>query len=183
MAHEHLSVDSARILRDAFGTFATGVVIVTANHAGERLGATVSSFNSVSLDPPLISFSIARNAKAVHGWNNVNQFAVSVLAQSQADLSTRFARSLGDKWTGVSTFLAGSIDARLISGALLWFECEVYNRYDGGDHIMILGRVVAAMRNSEAAAPLLFFGGAYRSVAPHTQGDRVPDEAMWLHGW
>lgn len=179
-----VSIEDGRQLRDSFGSFATGVVIVTTSHAGEHIGATVSSFNSVSLSPPLVSFCIARSAKAADIWNIVDTFAVSVLANSQADLSTRFARSLGDKWTGVSIRPARLIDAPLIDGALTWFECETFARFDGGDHVVIVGRVVGATRNRAAGSgPLLFFGGAYRHLAPRTEEEPVLPDAMWPHGW
>lgn len=180
---ETFSIEDVRQLRDSFGSFATGVVIVTTSHAGEHIGATVSSFNSVSLSPPLVSFCIARNAKAVNIWNTVDAFAVSVLANNQADLSTRFARSHGDKWSGVSKRQAKHVDAPLIDGALMWFECQTYARYDGGDHVVVLGRVVEATRSRVAAAPLVFFGGTYRHLAPRTQDEPVLPDAMWPHGW
>jgi flavin reductase (DIM6/NTAB) family NADH-FMN oxidoreductase RutF len=181
---QKMMIEDGRQLRDSFGSFATGVVIVTATCRGERIGSTISSFNSVSLNPPLVSFCIARNAKAIDIWRETASFAVSVLAHDQAELSTRFARSLGDKWTGVSTRRATCIDAELIDGALMWFECETYARYDGGDHIVILGRVVEAMRNASAtSAPLLFFGGAYRHLAARTQDEPILPDAMWPHAW
>ncbi|OJY38910.1 MAG: hypothetical protein BGP06_04820 [Rhizobiales bacterium 65-9] len=177
-------MDDARQLRNAFGSFATGVAIVTALSAGERIGATVSSFNSVSLAPPLVSFSIARNAKAFQAWESAPTFGVSILSTAQADLSTRFARSLGDKWTGVSLLPASRIDAPLVDGALMWFECEAYGRHDGGDHLILIGRVLAARRNCSAnPAPLVFFGGAYRHLAPPRGSEFLTQDAMWLHGW
>ncbi|MGF7161849.1 flavin reductase (DIM6/NTAB) family NADH-FMN oxidoreductase RutF [Rhodoligotrophos appendicifer] len=182
MPSEPLSVENGHQLRDAFGLFATGVVIVTAMDGTERLGATVSSFTSVSLDPPLISFSLARTAKSFAAWNRVSEFAVSVLAETQSDLSTRFARSLGDKWTGVGVEPARAIRADLISGSLLWLECKVYSRCDGGDHVIILGELLAMARADSAARPLLFYGGAYRHLSDADR-EMVPESALWLHGW
>lgn len=183
-AFEEHAVDDARQLRNAFGSFATGVAIVTALYEGERIGATVSSFNSVSLAPPLVSFSIARNAKAFQAWETTPTFCVSILSSDQADLSTRFARSLGDKWTGVSLLPAQTVDAPLIDGAIMWFECEAYGRHDGGDHLILIGRVLAARRNCAAnPGPLVFFGGGYRHLA-HPRGSEILlQEAMWPHGW
>lgn len=181
--HEH-AVHDTRELRNAFGSFATGVAIVTALHDGERIGATVSSFNSVSLTPPLISFSIARDAKAFHAWEGTPTFCASILSTEQADLSTRFARSLGDKWTGVSLLPGCKVDAPLIDGAIMWFECEAYGRHDGGDHLILIGRVLAARRNHAAnPAPLVFFGGGYRHLAPPRDSEFLLQDAMWPHGW
>lgn len=171
-------------MRDAFGRFATGIVIVTTQWGGERIGATVSSFNSVSLSPPLVSFCIARSAHAIDVWENTPSFGISVLARDQAELSTRFARSLSDKWAGVATRPAARVPAPLIDGALMWLECQAYARYDGGDHVILLGRVVAATVNNHVAQePLLFYGAAYRHLAPKTPQEKIPDNAMWLHGW
>jgi flavin reductase (DIM6/NTAB) family NADH-FMN oxidoreductase RutF len=178
------AVDSGPQLRDAFGAFATGVVVVTADYGGERLGITVSSFNTVSLAPPLISFSIAWTLKSIHAWSEVKEFGVSVLSENQPDISTRFAKSLANKWAGVSVFPAQNVSAQLVSGALMWFECKVFDRYDGGDHAIIIGTVVSAARNLEVeAAPLVFFGGAYRRLVPDREQRIVPHDALWLHGW
>lgn len=178
-----VDVADTRQLRDAFGHFATGIVIVTTQFGGERIGATVSSFNSVSLEPPLVSFCIARNARAIEAWASTPGFAVSVLARDQADLSTRFARSLGDKWSNVPTRPAAQIAAPLIQGAIAWFECETHARYDGGDHVIMLGRVLAASRPATHGEPLLFFNGKYRHIAPQGPNDRQPENAMWYHAW
>ncbi|WP_187968465.1 flavin reductase family protein [Aquibium microcysteis] len=177
-----IDIDDTRQLRDAFGRFTTGIVIVTTDVGGERIGATVSSFNSVSLAPPLVSFCIARNARAMAAWETAPGFAVSVLSRTQSHLSTQFARSLGDKWSGVGTRPASCVDAPLIEGALMWFECETYARYDGGDHLIILGRVVAA-EAGRSVEPLLFFGGAYRHLAPRMEHEHVSRDDMWLHAW
>lgn len=179
-----VDVSDGRQLRDAFSRFATGVVIVTTSFEGEKVGATISSFNTVSLAPPLISFCIARSSKALDIWNSTPGFAVNVLDSHQSELSTRFARSMGDKWTGVSTRRASTIEAPLIEGAVMWFECEVYARYDGGDHVILLGRVTAAEYGRTASPdPLLFFGGGYRHLAARKAEERSRDDAMWLHGW
>lgn len=183
-AVDECAVHDPRELRSAFGSFATGVAIVTALHDGERIGATVSSFNSVSLAPPLVSFSIARDARAFHAWEATPTFGVSILSTDQADVSARFARSLGDKWTGVSLQPGCKVDAPLIDGAIMWFECETYGRHDGGDHIILIGRVLAARRNRAAnPAPLVFFGGGYRHLAPPRGSEFLLQDAMWPHGW
>ncbi|MCW6507832.1 flavin reductase family protein [Lichenifustis flavocetrariae] len=180
---EPLAVDDGRSLRDAYALFPTGVAIITAISGGERVGMTVSSFATVSLAPPLVSFSVALSAKALEAWTSVTTFGVSILADTQGDLSTRFARSLADKWSGVAVRQGEAAGLPLIEGACGWLECAVHERQPGGDHVTVLGRVLSAARNREAAGrPLLFFGGAYRLVSAEG-GDPLPDAAMWLHGW
>lgn len=171
-------------LRAALGMFATGVTIVTAENQGERIGATVSSFNSVSLDPPLILFSVGRNSKAFPAWNSVKRFAVNVLDQSQRDLSSRFGRSQGDKWQGVDTLRGEASGAALLPGALAWLECETHSILDGGDHIIILGRVLTLTRHGgEAAQPLVFFGGSYRNLDVLSRVEPLPSEHWWVYAW
>jgi flavin reductase (DIM6/NTAB) family NADH-FMN oxidoreductase RutF len=176
---------SARDLRDALGLFPTGVAVITATVEGkDKLGATVSSFNSVSLDPPLILFSIARSAKAFDAWNAVEQFGVNLLAENQNHLSTRFARALTDKWEGTDPLKGAVTDAPLLRGSLAWFECTTHARYDGGDHLIILGRVLA-LRTSDATArrPLVFCGSRYRQLDQEREIETPLGETNWIHGW
>lgn len=171
-------------LRAALGMFSTGVTIVTAESGGERIGATVSSFNSVSLDPPLVLFSIGRNAKAFAAWNSVERFAINVLDQSQRDLSSRFGRAQDDKWQGVEPVQGAASGAALLPGALAWFECETHQIHDGGDHIIIVGRVLALARHGgDDARPLVFFGGSYRNLDTLTRVDPLPSEHWWVYAW
>lgn len=171
-------------LRAALGLFATGVTIVTTEVGGERIGATVSSFNSVSLDPPLVLFSIGRNAKSFAAWNAVERFAINVLDQSQRELSSRFGRAQADKWDGVAIQDGTASGAALLPGALAWFECETHQIVDGGDHIVILGRVLALSRQGgEAAQPLVFFGGSYRNLDVRTRVEPLPSEHWWVYAW
>ena len=181
---------SDRDFRDALGLFATGVVVITsagnAGGNGDRsgyLGATVSSFSSVSLDPPLILFSIGRQSKAFAAWQSVDAFAVNILSENQSAISTRFARALTDKWDGVnaSTGLGGT---PLLSDALAWIECRSYAKYDGGDHLIIVGEVLSLTARSGAGTrPLVFFGGKYCQLDVNPGISTPPDADQWLHGW
>ena len=174
----------ARDFRDVLGTFATGVtVITTVTAAGEKLGSTVSSFNSVSLDPPLVLFSIARNAKSFEAWQEARGFAVNVLAEEQVDISNRFGRPLADKW-GALAFVSGAVCRfPLIPGALAAMECVHFANYDGGDHLILVGRVVSISRHPASRRPLVFHGGRYR-VLDDEERISTPREAdVWLHGW
>ncbi|MFC7400621.1 flavin reductase family protein [Chelatococcus sp. GCM10030263] len=153
----------ARLFRRALGQFATGVAVVTGlSPAGERLGMTVSSFNAVSLEPPLVLFSIARGALSLPAMLELEGYAVNVLSREQANLSGRFARPASDKWTDIE-HATGHAGAPLLPGVLAHFECAAHARHDGGDHVIFVGRVVSFAWNDETE-PLLFFRGAYREV-------------------
>ena len=174
---------TAADFRNALGLFPTGVAIVSARHAnGQLLGMTVSSFNSVSLDPPLELFSVARKAASFESWKSVENFGVSVLARSQDDLSSRFARSQGDKWALVRPVF-GEHDIPLLPGALAAFECERYAVYDGGDHEIFVGRVLSIRALAAASAdPLVFFGGRYCGIGrPNPEPNEI--DGILLHGW
>ena len=169
--------------RRALGLFPTGVAIVSARHPdGQLLGMTVSSFNSVSLDPPLVLFSVARGAASFEGWMAVPKYGISILAQSQADLSTRFARSQADKWALVRPMF-GEHDVPLMPGALATFECERYGVHDGGDHAIFVSQVLAMQAvAAPTAEPLVFYGGRYCAIGRVT-ADFSEVDAMLLHGW
>lgn len=179
-----------REFRDAMGLFATGVVVVTgagAKDSGDDnngyLGATISSFSSVSLTPPLILFSIGRHSKAFAAWQAIDAFAVNVLGESQSAISTRFARALTNKWEGVTT-RPGFAGVPLLQDALAWIECRSYAKYDGGDHLIIVGHVLSlTARTGAGARPLLFFEGKYRQLDVNSGIATPPDADQWLHGW
>jgi len=152
------SVDP-RAFRNALGQFATGVTIVTACDAsGERVGATVSSFNSVSLEPPLVLWSLDKRAHSRAVFESSSHFAVHVLKLEQQELARRFAMRGASKFEGLSCE-AGLGAVPLLSDCAASFECETRNRYDGGDHLIFVGEV---KRFTHAAcAPLVFHGGAF----------------------
>jgi flavin reductase (DIM6/NTAB) family NADH-FMN oxidoreductase RutF len=171
---------SDRDFRDALGQFATGVCVITAEVDGILLGATVSSFNSVSLAPPLVLFSLARSAQTLPLWLKATHFGVTVLSESQTDLSNRFARGGADKWTGLAP-LRGKSGVPLLRGGLVTFECRTYATYEGGDHEIILGEVLEFSRTT--STPLLFHGGRYRRLQSDQAIETPPDVDVWLHGW
>jgi flavin reductase (DIM6/NTAB) family NADH-FMN oxidoreductase RutF len=177
-----LSFDDRRF-RDALGAFPTGVAIVTAATADSgRLGMTVSSFNSVSIAPPLVLFSVVRRAHSFEAWTKVNRYAINILSAQQEELSNRFARPLADKWTGLAV-LDGETGVPVLPNALAVFECEPYTRYDGGDHEIFVGRVVALrITPHKQELPLIFFGGRYRRLDASFQ-DAPPRDASIFEGW
>ena len=149
--------------RRALGCFATGVAIVTATALdGRAIGLTISSFNSVSLDPPLILFSLAKSALSLEAMQRAEGYAINILGADQRGLSDRFARSLYDKWASVEHVI-GHARAPLLAGAIAHFECAPWAQHDGGDHLIFVARV---LRFSDArGGPLVFFQGAYRVLA------------------
>jgi flavin reductase (DIM6/NTAB) family NADH-FMN oxidoreductase RutF len=155
---------TGRELRDMFGLFPTGVAIITTVGAnGDLIGATVSSFNSVSLEPPLVLFSMARTSKSFDAWEAAETFAVNILSEDQRALSSQFAKSSAEKWQNVSPVIAES-GLPLIPGALGSFQCRTWARYDGGDHLIIVGEVFACAKAAEGK-PLVFSASRYAKLA------------------
>ena len=169
-------VEDGRGFRRALGHFATGVTIITAQVDGEPGGLTVNSFSSVSLDPPLIQWSLAKSAQSVALFEKASHFAVNVLASDQVELAGSFARSGGDKFAGLS-WQPGLGDAPLFPGLAASFECTTWQKVDAGDHFIVLGRVE---RFSRTARPLLLFAQGRFGLAidyptpPGESGTQVP---------
>jgi flavin reductase (DIM6/NTAB) family NADH-FMN oxidoreductase RutF len=152
------------ILRDALGNFPTGVAVVTAaGDDGALFGVTVSSFNSVSLNPPLVLFSLSRQLLSLEGILRAEAFAINFLRDDQEHLSARFAIALTDKWLGVE-FRFGHTGSPILIPALAVLECRPYAQYDGGDHVIVVGRVTDVEADS-ARRPLVFFRGAYHTLS------------------
>ena len=146
-------------LRDAFGAFATGVTVVTMRDAqGNPMGFTANSFTSVSLDPALLLICLGRSSSKLREFSQTNRFAVNVLAANQTHISRRFAASHDDRFTGVEWHLQDG-GAPLIAGASAWFDCTCVSVQDAGDHIILLGQIVAYERS--AHAPLIYLQGRY----------------------
>lgn len=160
-----------KAFRHALSHFATGVAVITARGADdEAVGMTMSSFNSVSLNPPLILFSVDRRAFSLPAMLAAKGYAVNILGRSQEMLAEGFATSLADKWADVDHSV-GHAEAPLLHGALAHFECEPYAHHDGGDHVIFIGRVLRFTVLSEEP-PLVFFRGRYHGVTVDTD---VPD--------
>lgn len=150
-----------RPLRNGFGRFATGVTIVTAQTQDGPIGITANSFSSVSLDPPLVMWSIGRHSRRFAAFASAEHFAIHVLGAEQADLCRRFARS-GHDFSGVELTCSAE-GAPLLPDALARFECQIASRIDAGDHLVLLGRVLRmSARDGE---PMVFAGGRYRKFA------------------
>ncbi|WP_142848351.1 flavin reductase family protein [Telmatospirillum sp. J64-1] len=155
-----------RAFRRALGGFATGVTVVTARSAdGVRVGMTVSSFNSVSLEPPLVLWSISRSSPSFPVFREVEFWCVNVLAADQAALSNHFATPSADKFAGLD-FDEGLGGAPVLEGTVARFECRSYRHYDGGDHLIMVGQVERFERWERP--PLVFSSGAYCDIAPRS---------------
>ncbi len=151
--------------RAALGMFATGVTIVTARAANGRLvGLTANSFNSVSLSPPLVLWSLARAAGSMAVFSAGSHYAINVLAADQQALAQRFAAKGVDRWSGVA-WAAGVAGAPLLAGAAATFECYNRSRYEEGDHVIFVGEVERCTHRAEAS-PLLFHGGKFYAEHP-----------------
>lgn len=167
----------AKALRNALGNFATGVTIVTTCHDGRKIGLTANSFNSVSLDPPLVLWSLAKKSSNIDAFMNVDAFAVHILGADQEALSNQFATPGIDKFEGVD-IKTGEADVPLLRDCAARFECRTAYRYDGGDHIIFVGEVLELEQSEKE--PLLFHRGKYaRKTMPKT-GDR-PENARDLN--
>lgn len=145
--------------------FATGVTIITARTAqGDLVGLTASSFNSVSLTPPLVLWSLARAAGSLPVFAEGSHYAINVLAADQKELAERFASRTGDRWAGVEHF-AGISNAPVLAGAAASFECFNRSRYVEGDHVIFVGEVECCHHRSDAS-PLLYHGGKFYTEHP-----------------
>lgn len=163
-----------RAFRDTLGSFATGVTVLTALAPnGEPIGLTISSFNSVSLDPPLILWSLSADSPNLAAFRAATHYAVNVLAADQQEISNRFAARGGDRFAGVA-LRQGTRGAPLIDGCCAWFECANEIQHAGGDHLIFVGRVEHFMQG-EATAPLIFHAGRYRELLVEFDNDSGED--------
>lgn len=152
-----------KAFRAALGSFATGVTVITARAAdGSPVGLTANSFNSVSLDPPMVLWSLAKKSHSLAVFSNCSHWAVHVLAADQEDLSGRFARSGTDKFNGLEVG-SGIGDVPLLAGCAARFQCQSTFQHEGGDHLIFVGEVAAFDRTDRA--PLVFHAGRYAMAA------------------
>ena len=164
--------EQAKQLRQAFGHFATGVTVVTTmdsdteNGQAKPLAMTANSFSSVSLDPPLILWSIDKNAQSFAAFERNEHFAVHILHAGQEVLSTVCATRNADKFADVE-WQSGLGEAPIFDEFSARFQCRVEHRYEGGDHQIIVGRVLdySCQNEPQQVQPLVFFKGKYCAVA------------------
>lgn len=167
-----------KTFRSALGQFATGVTIVTTRDAeGAPVGVTANSFNSVSLDPPLILWSLARSARSMAAFEQAGSFAVHILASDQDELANRFASRIEDKFAGLDIGAEGPPNIQGCSARLI---CTTRHLYEGGDHVIMVGEVVDY--ESDGKPPLLFHGGAYADRVARTASEGPPPVLYAVEG-
>jgi flavin reductase (DIM6/NTAB) family NADH-FMN oxidoreductase RutF len=153
-----------REFRDALAQFATGVAIICAPGTDDRfVGFTANSFNSVSLDPPLVVWSLDGRSKSLAALEGAGHYAINVLAHDQIELARRFSRPHADRFEGVE-YRLGHAGVPLIHGCVAWFECRHYARHRAGDHVLFIGTVETCGRNK--AAGLVFHHGRFGATHP-----------------
>jgi flavin reductase (DIM6/NTAB) family NADH-FMN oxidoreductase RutF len=158
-----------RALRNAFGTFMTGVTVVTAkDRNGTPLGFTANSFTSVSLDPPLILVCLANSSKNYDTFVGANSFAVNILAETQIALSNTFASRVEDRFAEVD-WRDGPNGSPILADVSAWFDCAMFKTVEAGDHVILIGEVKAFDANT--APGLGYARGAY--VTPSTAADAL----------
>ena len=158
-----------RELRRAFGQFATGVTVVTTRaEDGRRVGITANSFTSLSLDPPLVLWSLAKQAPSLPAFQAANHFAINVLCANQHYLSRQFSTSADDKFSGVD-LREGPGGVSLLEGALAHFVCRSVRHVEAGDHVIVIGEVETF--EVFEGEPLVFHSGSYRLATRHPELD------------
>lgn len=160
-----MTEEKALELRRCLGKFATGVAVVTCQGSKGPCGITANSFSSVSLEPPLVLWNIAKVSQSLRAYLEAEHFAINVLAEGQRDISRHFAQSDHTVFNGIE-YTRSDRDVPLLPGAIACFECRTWDVHECGDHYIIVGKI-ERFRSNEGL-PLLFFGSEYRRC-----GDKV----------
>lgn len=153
-----------RMFRRCLSQYGTGVAIVTVALSGERWAVTVNSFSSLSLDPPLLLWSIDKKSRSFAAFSTCDSFAVNILSSEQLGLSRHFSSKVVDKFESVD-WKPGILGSPLLAGCIAHFECTVYARHDGGDHMILVGQVQHVTRFE--GLPLIFSQGQYSIACEH----------------
>lgn len=162
-SNRHRAAVSSEEFRRACGRFTTGVTIASVlDHKGAAHGLTVSSFTSVSLDPPLILICLGHAVTMIETFRGASHFGISILREEDRALSQRFASKGHDRFDGVA-WRPGKTGVPLVDCALAALECEVYQRFAAGDHDLLVGRVVRTW--VQDGAPLIHYASHYRKLA------------------
>ena len=153
-----------RAFRTTLGYYASGITVIGGYDGIEPIGFTCQSFYSVSVDPPLVSFSVMTSSTSYPRIRDIGKFAVNVLSQSQLAISNQFARKGADKWAGVDWSLTRNQNP-VITDTLMWLDCDVQSEYEAGDHYIVVGRVnEMSPLGWHQGEPLLYFKGQYRHL-------------------
>jgi flavin reductase (DIM6/NTAB) family NADH-FMN oxidoreductase RutF len=162
-AEEHIYKPDADEFRKVLGRFATGVTIITAMDGDEPAGVAANSFTSVSLDPPLVLFCVARDSTTWPRIERARKFAVNILGEHQEELCRLFSKKGADRF-GQTDWHLGVGGSPVLHEVIAYLDCEFWAEYDGGDHIIVVGRVLDLGVDHDAG-PLLFFSGTYGRFA------------------
>lgn len=151
--------------REALGHYASGITVITSHIEGEPIGFTCQSFYSVSMNPPLVSFSVMSNSASYPKIRQAGRFAVNILSDEQVRISNQFARRGTDKWHDVD-WQASPLGNPIIAGSLHWLDCDIHAEHVAGDHLIVIGEVKALnLQEAAATQPLLYFKGQYCKIA------------------
>jgi 3-hydroxy-9,10-secoandrosta-1,3,5(10)-triene-9,17-dione monooxygenase reductase component len=174
------SIDQRRF-RDALGCYPTGVAIITApDGRGGHVGITANSFASLSLDPPLVLWSLDKKAYSREAFHTAGYFGINVLSAEQVELSRHFSRRHLDKFASIEVEM-GEGGVALIDNCVARFECRTHQTYEGGDHIIFIGEVMAFDYDT-TRSPLAFTGGSYAQTAPHIHDPDAQSQASTVDG-
>lgn len=158
------SLLNPRAFRDALGHYASGITIIAGHDGNEPLGFTCQSFYSVSVAPPLISFSVMAHSSTYPRIRETGKFSVNILAELQQAISDQFARKGTDRWGGVAWKMTLGQNP-VIAGTLMWLDCKIVAEHQAGDHYIVIGQVIAmSPEDWHHGAPLLYFKGKYRHL-------------------
>ena len=153
--------------REALGHYASGITVISSHVDGEPIGFTCQSFYSVSMSPPLVSFSVMSSSASYPKIRRAGRFAVNILSGEQVDISNQFARRGTNKWHGVD-WQKSPLGNPIIAGSLHWLDCEIHAEHAAGDHVIVIGEAKAMnLQQATAGQPLLYFKGQYRNLATH----------------
>ena len=151
--------------REALGHYASGITVITSHLEGEPIGFTCQSFYSVSMSPPLVSFSVMSTSASYPKIRQAGRFVVNILSGEQVKISNQFARRGTDKWHGVD-WQQSPLGNPIIAGSLHWLDCEIHAEHAAGDHLIVIGEVKAlSLQDTAATQPLLYFKGQYCNLA------------------
>lgn len=180
-----MNVDPKKF-RQALGSYGTGVAVITTLNAEHvDIGVTVNSFSSVSLDPPLVLFSMANTSNSTVAFNLSKKFVVNVVAHDQEAIAMNFARPSTADWTSIHTSPADNGCVK-ISGSLAYLECDLDCTHEGGDHVILIGRVTKFEIGSESP-PLMFYKGGFGTFKKNSANQNAIQSLAnfdyFEHGW
>jgi len=156
-------------LRDALGRYASGITVIASHDEIEPFGFTCQSFHSVSLEPPLVSFSVMVSSSTYPRIRRSGNFSVNILSNRQKSVSSQFSRKGVDKWAGISWSKSENGNP-IIDGSITWLDCSIVNEIRAGDHYIVVGivRDIGITKNTDED-PLLYFRGNYHSIDEKTE--------------